>query len=297
MLSLSGTWYFAPVATDDVPLSEAAFLGRASYVGAIAARFELFDTRLDAQAASIGYYFPGTMFFAGAGVSRSEQVIALNSTTRLTDHFTQWFGTLGIAPIDGLLITTELGEGGYDPNLRARHVGKLPNSHFYAGSVSIVDPDEGDTSIGVDFDYFLDDSTSVGAGYQDGPDRLEVRAERFFSGSWAAGVSAYTADGSERPTRATVKNESVGGLGNARGTIAMARKPDPDSAAAQFYFNLKDNDALNAKGDQPGYTVFGRIVQGEDVLDRIGAAPTVNNGGAFVQQPREPILIIKAKRI
>ena len=197
ILSLSGTWYFAPVATDGVPLSEAAFLGRASYVGAIAARFELFDTHLDAQAASIGYYFPGTMFFAGAGVSRSEQVIALNSTTRLTDHFTQWFGTLGIAPIDGLLITTELGEGGYDPNLRARHVGKLPNSHFYAGSVSIVDPDEGDTSIGVDFDYFLDDSTSVGAGYQDGPDRLEVRAERFFSGTWAAGVSAYTADGSD----------------------------------------------------------------------------------------------------
>ncbi|MGB5147461.1 MAG: peptidylprolyl isomerase [Porticoccaceae bacterium] len=131
----------------------------------------------------------------------------------------------------------------------------------------------------------------VDSGFYDG-----LQFHRVVAGFVAQG-GGYTADGSERPTRATVKNESVGGLGNARGTIAMARKPDPDSAAAQFYFNLKDNDALNAKGDQPGYTVFGHIVQGEDVLDRIGAAPTVNNGGAFVQQPREPILIIKAKRI
>ena len=131
----------------------------------------------------------------------------------------------------------------------------------------------------------------VDSGFYDG-----LQFHRVVAGFVVQG-GGYTADGSERPTRTTVKNESVGGLGNARGTIAMARKPDPDSAAAQFYFNLKDNDALNAKGDQPGYTVFGHIVQGEDVLDRIGAAPTVNNGGAFVQQPREPILIIKAKRI
>jgi peptidyl-prolyl cis-trans isomerase A (cyclophilin A) len=77
----------------------------------------------------------------------------------------------------------------------------------------------------------------------------------------------------------------------------MARKPDPDSASAQFYFNLKDNTALDAKGSQPGYTVFGRIIKGEDVLERIGSAPTASNGGPFGQQPREPILIITAKRI
>jgi len=131
----------------------------------------------------------------------------------------------------------------------------------------------------------------VDSGFYDG-----LQFHRVVAGFVVQG-GGYTADGSERPTRATVKNESVGGLGNARGTIAMARKPDPDSASAQFYFNLKDNDTLNAKGDQPGYTVFGHIVQGEDVLDRIGAAPTANKGGALAQAPREPILIIKAKRI
>ena len=131
----------------------------------------------------------------------------------------------------------------------------------------------------------------VDSGFYDG-----LQFHRVVAGFVAQG-GGYAADGSERPTRATVKNESVGGLGNARGTIAMARKPDPDSASAQFYFNLKDNASLDAKGDQPGYTVFGHIVQGEDVLDRIGAAPTANKGGAFAQAPREPILIIKAKRI
>lgn len=131
----------------------------------------------------------------------------------------------------------------------------------------------------------------VDSGFYDG-----LQFHRVIAGFVAQG-GGYAADGSERPTRATVKNESVGGLGNARGTIAMARKPDPDSASAQFYFNLKDNDSLNAKGDTPGYTVFGHIVQGEDVLDRIGATPTANKGGAFAQAPREPILIIKAKRI
>lgn len=194
ILSLAGTWYFAPVSTDGVPLSEAAFLGRASFVSAIAARFELFDTHLDVQGANVGYYIPGTMFFVGAGVSRSEQVTALNSTTRLTDHFTRWFGALGIAPLDGLLIHTELSEGGYTPNVTARHVGKLPNGHFYAGGVNLVDPDAGDVTFGVDFDYYFDDTASLGVGYQDGGERFELRAEKFFSKSWAAGASVYTAD-------------------------------------------------------------------------------------------------------
>lgn len=131
----------------------------------------------------------------------------------------------------------------------------------------------------------------VDSGFYNG-----LQFHRVVAGFVAQG-GGYAADGSERPTRPSVKNESVGGLGNLRGTIAMARKPDPDSASAQFYFNLKDNAALDAKGDQPGYTVFGRVIKGEDVLDRIGSAPTTNNGGPFGQQPRDPILIITAKRI
>ncbi len=76
-------------------------------------------------------------------------------------------------------------------------MGKLPNSHFYAASVNIVEPDGGATSYGVDFDYYFDDTASLGVGYDRGGDTFELRAEKFFSKNWAAGVAAYTADGQE----------------------------------------------------------------------------------------------------
>jgi hypothetical protein len=194
---VSGTWYFAPVSTDGVPLAEAAYLGRASYLSAAAALFDVhgLDTTFNAQGVNVGYYIPNTMFYAMAGVSHGEHITALNSTTVEKEYDTTMFGTLGITPLKGLLLTTDFREGGYDPNLTARYVGKLPNSHYYAGSVSLIDPDGGDTAYGVDFDYYFDDSTSAGIGYGSAGDRIELRAEKFFSKSWAAGVSAYTADG------------------------------------------------------------------------------------------------------
>ncbi|MGL5453132.1 MAG: peptidylprolyl isomerase [Aeromonas sp.] len=70
-----------------------------------------------------------------------------------------------------------------------------------------------------------------------------------------------------------VINESRGGLANARGTIAMARTQDPDSATRQFYFNLSDNNQLNANGG-PGYTVFGKVVAGMDVLETLAKVKT-----------------------
>lgn len=195
---LSGTWYFAPVPTDNVPLAEAAYLGRASFLSAVVAQVDfdgLVDTRLDGQGVNVGYYIPNTMFYASVGVSHAQGIRALNSTILEQDYNTTMFGTVGIAPLDGLLVTTDFVEGGYTPNLTARYVGKLPNSHFYAGQVNIVDPDRGDFAYGVDFDYFFDASTSLGIGYGSPGDRLELRAEKFFSKSWAAGVSAYTAGG------------------------------------------------------------------------------------------------------
>ncbi len=107
----------------------------------------------------------------------------------------------------------------------------------------------------------------------------------------------FDAERNPREPGVTVANESVGGLGNQRGTIAMARRQDPDSAGAQFYFNLADNAFLDAKGEQPGYTVFGRVVAGMEVVDRIGAAATTDAGGAFTNVPREPIVILHAQRI
>ena len=164
--TLAGTWYFAPVSTDNVPLAEAAFLGRASSLSASATQFDFLGTHLDAQGASVGYYIPGTMFYAGAGVSRDETLIGISSTTVVTEYNTNWSGTLGIAPLDGLLLTTDFQEHGYDPNITARYVGKLPNNHFYAGSVNLADNDDVGTTLGLDFDYYFDDSTSLGRGFR-----------------------------------------------------------------------------------------------------------------------------------
>ena len=121
-------------------------------------------------------------------------LIGLSSTTVLTEHNTTWSGALGIAPLDGLLLTTDFQEHGYDSNITARYVGKLPNNHFYAGSVNLADNDDFGTTFGLDFDYYFDDSTSLGMGFDDVGNRWELRGEKFFSKSWAAGVSAYTAD-------------------------------------------------------------------------------------------------------
>src|SRR5690349_20367064 len=90
-MTLSGTWYFKPVSIDGVPLSEAAFLGRSSFLSAIVARFDgFFDTHLNAQAASIGYYIPDTMFFVGGGASRGQAVTAINSSVVQKEYFTRW---------------------------------------------------------------------------------------------------------------------------------------------------------------------------------------------------------------
>ena len=205
--SLDGTWYFAPVSTSNVPLAEAAYLGRASFLSGGLALIDFLDTTLDAEDVKVGYYIPGTMFYAAVGALHEENIIAFSSTFTETRYDTRWFGTLGITPLDGLLVTTDFHEHGYDANITARYVGKLPNNHFYAGSVSLADMGYGETAYGLDFDYYLDDSTSVGVGFDGrsarfdsdarlvgGGNRLELRAEKFFSKSWAAGVSAYTAD-------------------------------------------------------------------------------------------------------
>jgi hypothetical protein len=195
-LALSGSWYFAPVRTDGVPLAEAAFLGRASSLSAMVARLDVFDTDLDAQGLNVSWYLPGNWLYASVSATRSEFITALSSTFVVKEKDTNVYGTLGITPIDGLRITTNIDEDGYDPNLSARYVGKLPNGHFYAGGASIVDADFGDTAFGLDFDYYLDETASLGVGYGDDgfQETWELRAEKFFAKSWAVGASAYTND-------------------------------------------------------------------------------------------------------
>lgn len=89
----------------------------------------------------------------------------------------------------------------------------------------------------------------------------------------------------EKETKAAVKNESGNGLSNTRGTIAMARTNDPDSATAQFYISVGDNKFLDRGPSNPGgYTVFGRVIEGMDVVDRIKAVKT----GEAVLESRTP---------
>ena len=101
----------------------------------------------------------------------------------------------------------------------------------------------------------------------------------------------------EKPTQAPIENEANNGLKNDRGTIAMARTSDPHSATAQFFINLADNDFLNHRapsGQGWGYCVFGRVVDGMDVVDQIKGVKTGNKG--FHQDvPVEDVVIEKAE--
>lgn len=104
-----------------------------------------------------------------------------------------------------------------------------------------------------------------------------------------------TADLQQKPTRAPIPLESRNGLDNVRGSVAMARTGVPDSATAQFFINLKDNDFLNAANaaDGHGYAVFGKVVAGMDVVDAIAKVPTATKG-PHQNVPVTPVTIRKA---
>ena len=90
----------------------------------------------------------------------------------------------------------------------------------------------------------------------------------------------FTADMAQKPVRAPIALEAANGLKNDKYTIAMARTNVPDSATAQFFINVKDNAMLNApQPDGHGYAVFGKVVQGSDIVDKIKAVATGNQGG------------------
>jgi cyclophilin family peptidyl-prolyl cis-trans isomerase len=131
----------------------------------------------------------------------------------------------------------------------------------------------------------------VRAGFYDG-----TVFHRVIRGFMAQG-GGFTPDFQQKPTGAPVRNESPGGLPNLRGTVAMARTGDPHSATAQFFINVVDNRFLDAGPRHPGgfgYTVFGRVVQGMEVADRMVAQPTGPAGPFDKDAPRTPIVLTKA---
>jgi peptidyl-prolyl cis-trans isomerase A (cyclophilin A) len=103
-----------------------------------------------------------------------------------------------------------------------------------------------------------------------------------------------TDDLSPKPTRAPIKNEAANGLKNARGTLAMARTGQVDSATSQFFINLRDNDFLDHGGRDYGYAVFGKVSGGMDVVDEIAKVETGRRGG-HDDVPVEPVVIRRVR--
>jgi len=109
----------------------------------------------------------------------------------------------------------------------------------------------------------------------------------------------FTEAMSQKETNATIKNEANNGLANKKYTIAMARTPNPDSASSQFFINVADNDFLNFSAPTSqgwGYCVFGKVVAGTEVVDKIAKVQTGNRG--FHQDvPMENVIIQRAEVI
>jgi cyclophilin family peptidyl-prolyl cis-trans isomerase len=116
-------------------------------------------------------------------------------------------------------------------------------------------------------------------------------------GNFVAQAGGYDETFVEKPTRAAIPNESGNGLSNRRGTVGLARTGDPHSATAQFYLNLADNAALDPQPSRWGYAVFGRIVEGMQVVDEIGAVPTGEAGPFDRDAPLKAVVIEKIEEM
>lgn len=109
----------------------------------------------------------------------------------------------------------------------------------------------------------------------------------------------FTKEMKQKTVRAPIQNEAENGLSNKRGTIAMARTSDVNSATAQFFINLVDNPSLDFRGKNSrdyGYCVFGQVTQGMDVVDKIGKVKT-GSVGPYLNVPKETIEIVEAKQL
>ncbi|MFZ2446638.1 MAG: peptidylprolyl isomerase [Syntrophobacteraceae bacterium] len=135
---------------------------------------------------------------------------------------------------------------------------------------------------------------------------LEYVDEGFFDGTIFHRVidnfmiqgGGFTPDMQQKPTHAQIKNEASADLKNAVGTLAMARTNVVDSATAQFFINVKDNEFLNHRDKSPagyGYAVFGKVIEGMDVVDKIKKVPTTRVG-MFQDVPAKPVVIESVKR-
>jgi len=128
----------------------------------------------------------------------------------------------------------------------------------------------------------------AGDGYYDGTIFHRVIPNFMVQGG------GFTPDFSQKPTKPPIKNEAENGLKNERGTLAMARTQVVDSATSQFFINLVDNSFLDNGVRDYGYAVFGKVIDGMDVVDQIAAVETGNNG-MYGDVPKEEIVINSVK--
>ena len=129
-----------------------------------------------------------------------------------------------------------------------------------------------------------------------------VRARHYDGTIWHRVVAGYVIQGGgytpemvEKGTRPPIQNEATNGLSNRRGTLAMARTRQARSATSQFYINVSNNDSLDHRGFSPddfGYAVFGRVLQGMEVVDKIAAVKTATTREGMENVPVTPVLIV-----
>jgi peptidyl-prolyl cis-trans isomerase A (cyclophilin A) len=175
-----------------------------------------------------------------------------------------------------------------------------PDSSSTAGSANpivVLKTTEGE----IDIELFADKAplsvanflSYVDEGFYDGTVFHRVIKDFMVQGG------GYDGAREKKPTREPIKNEAGNGLKNEVGTVAMARTSVPDSATSQFFINTENNAFLDHRDESPdgyGYAVFGKVVRGMDVVEKIEVTPTDDAGGAFRNLPKSPIVIESARR-
>jgi peptidyl-prolyl cis-trans isomerase A (cyclophilin A)/peptidyl-prolyl cis-trans isomerase B (cyclophilin B) len=160
----------------------------------------------------------------------------------------------------------------------------------FSETVVLIKTNQGDITLSLDeekapitVDNFI---SQMKTGFYDG-----TIFHRVIDGFMIQG-GGFTEQMRQKPAKKTIKNEGSNGLKNDRGTIAMARRGDPDSATVQFFINLKDNGFLNTQRGKPGYAVFGKVTSGMNVVDKIAKVRTTSMGG-HRDVPVQAVLIEK----
>lgn len=181
----NGRYYFKAVKTDNLPLAEAAYLGKNSnfYAGYAYTEASSLSPKVNSYGAGVEVYIPESFLYVNVGASRNSYD---------GRHESDWHTSVGITPIDGLLLTTQYAhEDGYDANIHAKYVTDIGNGQFINVEAGIADSDDG-SILDLGGDYYIDNTFSVGGNVRDGDDGNEytLRTKKFFTEQFS-GELAY----------------------------------------------------------------------------------------------------------